>query len=185
MRRRLLSPAIAREITTILTRPFPGGGPDGIAWKTGTSAGNRDNWAFGYNRDVVVGVWIGAPNGGALPGQFALAALPVLADVFGFLPAAPLPIPPLAHSLVLVQPKPTLPFALLSPAPKIVLPVGDPVDLRAMGGARPLRFMIDDRLIESIPALRSAEWQPPGPGFYRLTIMDATGRTIDRTMQVR
>ncbi len=184
-RRRLLSPAIAQEITGILTRPFPGGGPAGIAWKTGTSAGNRDNWAFGYDRDTVVGVWIGAPDGGALAGQFALAALPVLADVFGFLPAAPLALPRSSTPPVLAEAKPALPFALLSPAPKLVLPAGDPVDLRAMGGARPLRFMIDDRLIASIPALRSAEWQPPGPGFYRLTIMDATGRTITGTVHVR
>lgn len=30
-----------------------------VAAKTGTSEGYRDNWAFGYNRDVTVGVWVG------------------------------------------------------------------------------------------------------------------------------
>jgi len=33
--------------------------PYKIAAKTGTSEGYRDNWAFGYNRDITVGVWVG------------------------------------------------------------------------------------------------------------------------------
>ncbi|WP_262312863.1 penicillin-binding protein 1C [Acidiphilium sp. AL] len=182
-RRRLISPAIARSITGILTRPFPGGGPAGIAWKTGTSAGNRDNWAIGYDRRYVAGVWIGEPDGGALPNQSALAALPVLADVFGFLKPAPLPMRRAHPPVTLVsaaRPK----LALLFPPPKAILPVGPPVHLRAMGGDRPLNFMIDDRLLPSIPALRSADWQPPGPGFYHLTILDAKGDAITRTLRV-
>lgn len=34
-----------------------------VAWKTGTSAGNRDAWCIAYNPDYVVGVWIGNPSG--------------------------------------------------------------------------------------------------------------------------
>ena len=33
--------------------------PCAVAAKTGTSEGYRDNWAFGCNRDVTVGVWVG------------------------------------------------------------------------------------------------------------------------------
>lgn len=34
-----------------------------MAWKTGTSAGLRDAWAVAYNPDVVIGVWVGRPDG--------------------------------------------------------------------------------------------------------------------------
>ena len=34
-----------------------------LAWKTGTSFGNRDAWAIGCNPDYVVGVWIGNADG--------------------------------------------------------------------------------------------------------------------------
>lgn len=182
--RRLLSPAIAGDITRILTRRFPGGGPDGIAWKTGTSAGNRDNWAIGYDRTTVVGVWIGAPDGGALPDQSALSALPVLADVFGILPSAPIATAADRGQEVLINRAARARFALLSPAAKVSLPADAPVDLRVLGGMRPLRFMIDDRILPSIPALRSTHWQPPGPGYYRLIVIDAGGRTITRTIDV-
>ena len=57
----LLTPETARTVAAILSRPFPSGGPAaGIAWKTGTSWGDRDNWALGFDRAHVVGVWVGA-----------------------------------------------------------------------------------------------------------------------------
>ncbi len=86
----LLSPAAAGTVSGILTRPFPGGGPGGIAWKTGTSAGNRDSWAFGFDREHLVGVWVGRPDGTVRPGEAAAdVALPILARVFALLPPAP------------------------------------------------------------------------------------------------
>ncbi|HEX7390761.1 MAG TPA: hypothetical protein VF286_11655, partial [Acidiphilium sp.] len=181
--KRLFSSEAARSVTGILTRPVPGGGPAGIAWKTGTSAGNRDNWAIGYNRDDIVGVWIGEPVGGALPDQTALSALPVLAGVFGLLKPAPLPIR-LADAPVSLAPAARQKLALLFPPPKTSLPTGMPVQLRAMGGERPLSFMIDGHLLPSIPALRGAKWQPPGPGFYRLTILDANGASVSSLLTV-
>ncbi|MGH6680111.1 MAG: hypothetical protein ACREDL_14560, partial [Bradyrhizobium sp.] len=59
----------------------------------------------------------------------------------------------------------------------------DPVRLRAAGGLRPLAFLIDGRKLPSIPALRRAPWQPPGPGFYRITVLDAAGAAA--TAQIR
>ena len=38
-----------------------------VAWKTGTSAGNRDAWSIAYNPEYVVGVWIGNPDGRPSP----------------------------------------------------------------------------------------------------------------------
>lgn len=58
-----------------------------VAWKTGTSFGNRDAWAIGTSKDYVVGVWIGNADGEGRPELTGLhAAAPVLFDVFNLLP---------------------------------------------------------------------------------------------------
>ena len=44
-----------------------------------------------------------------------------------------------------------------------------------MGGRRPLTFLVDGAPLAADPARREAAWQPPGPGFYRLTVLDADG----------
>ena len=54
-----------------------------MAWKTGTSAGLRDAWTVAWNPDVVVGVWVGNPDGSAsdeLVGR--KAATPIAWDLF-------------------------------------------------------------------------------------------------------
>ena len=80
----------ARLVADVLTRPLPGFGPQGIAWKTGTSWGGRDAWAFGFDSRHVVAVWIGRPDGTPLPGATGTSlALPQLARVFDLLPQAP------------------------------------------------------------------------------------------------
>ncbi len=58
-----------------------------IAWKTGTSFGNRDAWAIGVSQEHVVGVWIGNADGEGRAELTGLnAAAPVLFDVFNLLP---------------------------------------------------------------------------------------------------
>jgi len=58
-----------------------------IAWKTGTSFGNRDAWAIGVSQKHVVGIWIGNADGEGRPELTGLnAAAPVLFDVFNLLP---------------------------------------------------------------------------------------------------
>jgi penicillin-binding protein 1C len=54
-----------------------------VAWKTGTSAGNRDAWCLAYNPDYVVGVWIGNPSGRASPSLIGgSAAAPAALGIF-------------------------------------------------------------------------------------------------------
>lgn len=58
-----------------------------VAWKTGTSTGHHDAWAFVLNSHYVVGVWMGNPDGrpsDRLVG--AEAALPAAAAIFRSLP---------------------------------------------------------------------------------------------------
>ncbi len=96
--RHLLSPGAAWIVRRMLTSdPFSAGSealfvPDGsarLAWKTGTSYGFRDAWALGLRGELVIGVWIGRPDGTPMPGEYgALTALPLLVQVSESLPGS-------------------------------------------------------------------------------------------------
>jgi penicillin-binding protein 1C len=61
-----------------------------LAWKTGTSFGNRDAWAIGTNSRYVVGVWVGNASGEGRPELTGVDyAAPILFDVFNLLPKKP------------------------------------------------------------------------------------------------
>lgn len=67
-----------------------------IAWKTGTSWGQRDAWAIGSSGHYTVGVWVGNASGEGRPGLTgAVAAAPLLFAVHNRLPAAHWLPPPL------------------------------------------------------------------------------------------
>ena len=175
-------------IAEVLTQRFPEGGPAGVAWKTGTSWGGRDAWALGFDGAHVAGVWVGRPDGTPLPGATGRQlALPLLARVFGMLPAAPRPEPR-------VEPRATArgqgvgaedALRLLFPPPGAVLSGEGTVVLRVMGGRRPLTFLVDGAPLAADPARREAAWQPAGPGFYRLTVLDAEGGVARAAVRVR
>ena len=173
--RPFLQPRAAAAVAGVLTQRLPDGGPPGIAWKTGTSWGGRDAWAMGFDRSHVVGIWVGRPDGTPLPGATGRnLALPLLGRVFDLLPAAPRDPPP--------PPRPERQPAaqadalrLLFPPPEAVLSNDGPVTLRAMGGRRPLTFLVDGAPLPTDPARREAAWHPGGPGFYRVTVIDAEG----------
>jgi penicillin-binding protein 1C len=182
----LLSSRTASLVADVLTRPFPNDGPAGVAWKTGTSWGGRDAWAFGFDARHVIGVWIGRPDGTASPDATgAKLALPTLAHVFDLLPKAPRA--PAAHVLQLTRTPVVSPddLRLLFPPPGAVLSADGTVVIRAMGGRRPLSFLVDGVPIGAEPARREAAWHPAGPGFYRLTILDADGAAVHAAVQVR
>jgi penicillin-binding protein 1C len=53
-----------------------------LAWKTGTSSGFRDAWTIAYNPELVIGVWLGNPDGS--PSNFLVgrrAATPIVWDI--------------------------------------------------------------------------------------------------------
>jgi penicillin-binding protein 1C len=176
----------ADAVGAILVQPFPGGGPAGVAWKTGTSWGGRDAWAMGFDARHVAGVWIGRPDGTAMPGATGRqGALPVLARVFALLPEAP------REGLRVVADAPrqaTQPdrLRLLFPPPGAALAEdAGPVVLRAAGGRRPLVFLVDGAPLRSEPARREVAWHPPGPGAYRVTVLDADGVAASVAVRVR
>lgn len=60
-----------------------------IAWKTGTSWGNRDAWSVGVSGRYVVAVWVGNSDGEGRAGMTGVSyAAPVMFDVFSALPAS-------------------------------------------------------------------------------------------------
>ena len=182
----LLQRSAARLVADAITRDFPDGGPAGVAWKTGTSWGGRDAWAMGFDGRSVAGVWMGRPDGTAVPGfTGAATALPVLATVFGLLP--PAPRPPGSEDAAPAEPAAPAEgsMRLLFPPPGATLSADGPVPLRAMGGRRPLAFAVDGAAVPSVPASRSTAWLPGSPGFYTITVEDADGAVARAQVRVR
>jgi len=181
----VLEARAAAAVAGVLVQDFPGGGPRGVAWKTGTSWGGRDAWAFGFDGRHVAGVWVGRPDGTPIPGLTGRdAALPVLAKLFALLPEAPL-----ERATIRADAAPaalgTDPLRLLFPPPGAVLAEGaGPVVLRVAGGRRPLTFLVDGAPIARDAARRELGWVPPGPGFYRIAIMDAEGALVAADVRV-
>jgi penicillin-binding protein 1C len=176
--------AAASAVAGVLTQAFPDGGPPGVAWKTGTSWGGRDAWAAGFDARHVAVVWIGRPDGTPMPratGRFL--ALPLLSAVMAMLPPAPRAAPaPVRPDLQAAAPADAL--RLLFPPPGAELSGDGPIVLRAMGGRRPLTFLVDGLPLDSQPARREAAWLP-SPGFYRLAVIDADGHADHAQVRVR
>jgi penicillin-binding protein 1C len=81
------------EALTAMDRPLEGlnwekySSSRRVAWKTGTSFGNRDAWAVGVTPGYVVAVWAGNADGEGRPGLTGVsAAAPVMFDVINSLP---------------------------------------------------------------------------------------------------
>ena len=58
-----------------------------VAWKTGTSYGNRDAWSIGVTPDFVVAVWVGNASGEGRPMLTGVVyAAPLMFEIFSLLP---------------------------------------------------------------------------------------------------
>ena len=181
-----LQPRAARTIAAVLTQPLPDSSVPGIAWKTGTSWGGRDSWAVGFDKTHVVGAWVGRPDGTPLPGATGRSlALPLLARVFEILPSSPREIAQRPRLLVSTTKASANTVRVLFPPPNAVVSGDGPVTLRAMGGQRPLTFLVNGAPLSTDPARRDVSWTPPAPGFYRLTILDADGEAAAVSMRVK
>ncbi len=75
-----------------------------LAWKTGTSFGQRDAWAIGISPQYTVGVWTGNFNGQGARGLIgATAALPILLDIMKALGSKPARFPSAAEHLIWIK----------------------------------------------------------------------------------
>jgi penicillin-binding protein 1C len=201
---RLMDPASAWQVGNVLigTPPPENAVHNRIAFKTGTSYGYRDAWSVGFDGRTTIGVWVGRPDGAPAPGIVGrTAAAPILFDAFartGKLPA-PLPKPP-KGTLVASNAKLPLPLRRFRPvgelvrtggeqAPHIQFPLnGSRIDaasldgtalsampVKVAGGVLPMTMLVNGISVGEIDGRRHRLVDPPGPGFTRLTVIDATG----------
>ncbi|MGF6258495.1 penicillin-binding protein 1C [Ensifer sp. LBL] len=202
----VLSPVAVWHVSDALSGVLPPAGSRqrGIAYKTGTSYGYRDAWSVGYDGRHVLGVWVGRPDNGAVPGLTGYgSAAPILFEGFaksGFgitpLPDAPagairisqaeLPISQRRFSLTasgLVN------ASAREPAPQIVFPpegarveLGadhqalSPLTLKLQGGRAPFRWLANGKPLPELTRRRVTQWQPDGAGYSTLTVIDSVGR---------
>lgn len=202
--RRLMDEVAAWQVANVLLgTPPPDNAPrNRIAFKTGTSYGYRDAWSVGFDGRMTIGVWVGCPDGMPVPGMVGRsAAAPILFDAFartGHMPAR-LPKPP-RGALIASNAKLPLPLRRFRPAGELVqmrkerpLHIQFPLDgsridasggtseryasvpVKVAGGVLPLTMMVNGISVGAIDARRRGFIEPPGPGFVRLTVMDATG----------
>jgi penicillin-binding protein 1C len=198
--RRLLDPVAAWYVGNVLigTPPPENAARNRIAFKTGTSYGYRDAWAVGFDGRRTIGVWVGRPDGAPVPGILGrTAAAPVLFDAFartGDLPAA---LPPAPRGAILAaNGKLPLPLQRFSPdgvgvrqseRVRIMFPPhgarlelasvdgrAEPVALKIAGGVEPLTILVNG-VPQDRGSGRTVFFDPKGPGFVRLTVVDGKG----------
>jgi penicillin-binding protein 1C len=201
---RLMDQVAAWQVGNVLmgTPPPENGVHNRIAFKTGTSYGYRDAWSVGFDGRSTIGVWVGRPDGAPSPGIVGrTAAAPILFDAFartGKLPA-PLPKPP-KGTLVASNARLPLPLRRYRPigemvrsdgeqAPRIQFPLnGSRIDVaggdgapfssmpvKVAGGVLPMTMLVNGVSVGEIDGRRQRLIDPPGPGFARLTVIDAKG----------
>ena len=169
---------------------------------TGTSYGYRDAWSLGFDGRITIGVWVGRPDGAPVPGLVGRsAAAPILFDAFARTGKTPVALPkPPRGVLVASNAKLPLPLRRFRPlgelvrsgndqAPHIQFPLnGSRIDVdhsddgrlaampvKVAGGVLPLTVLVNGVSAGDIDSRRQRLIDPPGPGFARVTVIDATG----------
>jgi penicillin-binding protein 1C len=183
-----------------------------IAYKTGTSYGYRDAWSVGFDRKHTIGVWVGRPDNGAVPGLVGrLAAAPLLFDAFarvGMEPGvAPRPAdaivaathelpPPLRH---LRRDIPKTALAISSASLKLAFPPDgarielppDPdaretaLSVKITGGKPPFTAYVNGRPAAASATRRTLHLAADGAGFTRISIVDGAGETDSVTVRLQ
>lgn len=201
---RLVDPVAAWYVAdTLLGAPPPlNAVPGRVAYKTGTSYGYRDAWAVGFDRKHTIGIWVGRADNGAVPGLVGrTVAAPILFDAFARLGIDPRPFPQPSDAIVastghlppplrhLRQDVPKTVTAMTTPTLKLAFPPdGARIDLSAAmldgngrlnlkvaGGSPPYTWLVDGTPVTEPQRRRETQWQPPGKGFMRISVIDATG----------
>jgi penicillin-binding protein 1C len=203
--RRLMDAVAAWYVGNILlgTPPPENAAAGRIAYKTGTSYGYRDAWAIGFDGTRTIGVWVGRPDGAPVPGLVGrAAAAPILFDAFartGKVPAALAGAPKgvlvaatgrLPPPLQRFRPG-RLPGEGTDPQLRIMFPPNgarlelasgeggkaDPIALKVAGGTGTLTVLVNGLPLSAAAGRRTLFFEPEGPGFVRLTVMDSKGAT--------
>jgi len=199
----VLDPIAAWYVSDILADVPPplNGSPGRIAYKTGTSYGYRDAWAIGFDGNTVIGVWVGRPDGAPVPGLAGITgAAPILFEAFDRLGNRKAPLPRAPQGVVFASnselPAPLKRFrhpdedlVARDAAPEIAFP-GDGVDVdlglstgslsplmvKVRNGVPPFTYFANGAPIGRPEFARQSSWNPDGPGYVTLSVVDAAGR---------
>ncbi|OAN80052.1 penicillin-binding protein 1C [Jannaschia sp. EhC01] len=201
---RILSDTAAWYLGDILgdVVPPPNAPRIGLSYKTGTSYGHRDAWAFGFDGQHVVGIWMGRADGAAVPGAFGAAlSAPLLFEAFSRIDEHTTPRrppPPGALTLSNTQLPDTLrrfdPGADIAEAngPVITFPPegavlayqpGLPLLARVAEGTPPFTWLWNEAPVATGWHDREIALETE-VGFGQLTVIDATGLAQRRTVEV-
>jgi penicillin-binding protein 1C len=194
--RRLLEPVAAWYVGNVLIgTPPPENAVGGrVAFKTGTSYGYRDAWSVGFDGKRTVAVWVGRPDGAPVPGLVGrTAAAPILFDAFARLGGLPAALSKAPKGVIFAANN-RLPVPLRrfrtgavptdgTQAPRIMFPPngarlateGSDMALKISGGVGPLTLLVNGVPRPTRDGQRTLFFTPDGPGFARLTVMDARG----------
>ncbi len=200
----VLEPLAAWYVSDILADvPPPTIGARGrIAYKTGTSYGYRDAWSIGFDGRLVIGVWVGRADGAPVPGLSGIGtAAPILFESFDRVGGDRAPLRP-APAGALIAANGDLPAPLrhfrtadmvagkAPDRPEIAYPpdgvqvdlgirAGDPGPLmiKIRNGKPPFTWFANGNPIAQTPYARSESWEPDGPGFVTLSVVDSAGRS--------
>jgi penicillin-binding protein 1C len=201
--RRLLDPVAAWYIGNVLigTPPPENAAGGRIAYKTGTSYGYRDAWSVGFDGKRTIGVWVGRPDGSPVPGLVGrVVAAPILFDAFARTGEKPAPLPhaprgalfsasgKLPPPLRNFRPNGVVAGDSTTPPLRIAFPPNnsrvelttydgklDPLALKITAGVEPLTVLVNGVPSNARADRRTLFVEPDGPGFLRLTVIDAKG----------
>lgn len=202
----VLSPVASWYLGDILSGviPPPNAPRNGLAYKTGTSYGHRDAWAFGFDGRHVVGVWLGRADGASVPGAFgADIAAPLLFEAFARIAPTLTPLPPPPSGALTVAysdlPQPLRRFAPRAPlsigpdAPRIAFPPdgatlasepGLPLLARVERGTPPYTWLWNGAPLHIAVQDRVVDLGTPPPGFVDLSVIDSSGISASVFLQI-
>jgi penicillin-binding protein 1C len=201
---RLMDQVAAWQVGNVLmgTPPPENAAHNRIAFKTGTSYGYRDAWSVGFDGRITIGVWAGRPDGAPVPGLVGrTSAAPILFDAFARTGKLPTPLPKAPKgTLVASNAKLPLPLRRFRPVGELVRSGGEQalriqfplngsridaanagetrfssLPVKVAGGVLPMTMLVNGVSVGEIDGRRQRLIDPPGAGFVRLTVQDATG----------
>ncbi|KZD21599.1 penicillin-binding protein 1C [Tardiphaga robiniae] len=200
---RLMDPVAAWQVGNVLigTPPPENAAHNRIAFKTGTSYGYRDAWSVGFDGRMTIGVWVGRPDGAPVPGLVGrTAAAPILFDAFARTGKLPAPLPKAPKGVLMASnAKLPLPLRRFRPVGELIRTGSDQalhiqfplngsridasggegqlsaVPVKVAGGVLPMTVLVNGMAAGELDSRRQRLVDPPGPGFVRLTVMDAMG----------
>lgn len=156
-----------------------------IAYKTGTSYGFRDSWAAGLAGEFAIIVWTGRPDGAPRPGRTGRgSAAPLLFDIA--LPLAKSDRGPIlregASALDRMASATDSGPIILFPANGTELLQSDRGISITVDSDEPVQLFVSGEPVARNGGL--SVWRADAPGFYRLSAVDALGRSANADIRI-